>query len=407
MSQANKTVFISYRRTNISWAIAVYQNLTANGFDVFLDVNNIGPGNFENIILNNIASRAHFVLILTPSALERCNEPGDWLRREIEYAIDMNRNVVPLLLEGFSYESPSISQYLTGKLESLREFQSLEVPPLLFRLVMQELRDRYLNIDSKQAIEIHKRSTQATQATQSQQNAIDDEPTVEMKLLSADVLFERGYEHQLMGKYDAALECYTEVIKMRPDYTRSYARRGLIYKQMGDEQAAEQDFLHAIRLKPEDAEGFVGRGDAYVQLALYHEAIRDYTEAIRLNSEYATAYSNRGIAQRQLGRPSAAVQDYAVALRIGTYDDAQIYNNRGLAYTDMGDVDAAIYDFSAAIQHKPDFVMAYYNRAKLYETVRELEAAIADYETILHIDENHKQAQRRLEAVRRKLRRLR
>jgi hypothetical protein len=34
----------------------------------------------ENIFLENIRARAHFVILLTPSALERCIEPGDRLR---------------------------------------------------------------------------------------------------------------------------------------------------------------------------------------------------------------------------------------------------------------------------------------------------------------------------------------
>ena len=35
------------------------------------------------IILQNIRARAHSLVLLTPSALERIDEPNDWLRREI------------------------------------------------------------------------------------------------------------------------------------------------------------------------------------------------------------------------------------------------------------------------------------------------------------------------------------
>ncbi len=53
-------------------------------------------GSSSSIILNQIEARAHFVVILTPGTVERCTEPGDWLRREIEYAMDKQRNIVPL-----------------------------------------------------------------------------------------------------------------------------------------------------------------------------------------------------------------------------------------------------------------------------------------------------------------------
>ena len=72
-----KTVFISYRRANLPWALAIFQNLKNEGYDVFFDYLSIPSGDFENIIVENIKGRAHFVVILTPSALERCN--AEWV----------------------------------------------------------------------------------------------------------------------------------------------------------------------------------------------------------------------------------------------------------------------------------------------------------------------------------------
>jgi TIR domain len=120
MGRIEKTVFLSYRRTNFPWALAIYQDLTQHGYDVFFDYNSIPAGDFETLILENVRARAHFLVVLTPSALERCSEPGDWLRREIETAIDEKRNIIPLMLEGFSFGTPAIASQLTGKLALLR-----------------------------------------------------------------------------------------------------------------------------------------------------------------------------------------------------------------------------------------------------------------------------------------------
>src|SRR5215469_3768484 len=99
MEQIEKTVFISYRRTNVAWALAIFQNLKQHGHDVFFDYNGIASGDFESVILENINARAHFLVLLTPSALERCDDPADWLRREIEAALASRRNIVPVTLE--------------------------------------------------------------------------------------------------------------------------------------------------------------------------------------------------------------------------------------------------------------------------------------------------------------------
>jgi TIR domain len=101
MDRIEKTVFLSYRRTNFPWAHTIFRELTHHGYDVFMDYTGIASGDFEQVILGNITSHAHFIVLLTPSALERCHEPGDWLRREIETAIENRRNIVPLMLEGF------------------------------------------------------------------------------------------------------------------------------------------------------------------------------------------------------------------------------------------------------------------------------------------------------------------
>src|SRR5262249_50762610 len=99
MSRIEKTVFISYRRANVPWALAIFQDLTRHGYDAFFDFQGIASGDFECVILENIRARAHFLVLLTPSALERCGDQGDWLRREIETALETRRNIVPLMLE--------------------------------------------------------------------------------------------------------------------------------------------------------------------------------------------------------------------------------------------------------------------------------------------------------------------
>src|ERR1039457_2148149 len=127
MGRVEKTVFISYRRsTTTPWALAIFHNLTSHGFDVFFDYNGIASGDFERVILGNIKARAHFLVLLTPSTLERCGDPSDWLRREIETALEVQRNIVPLMLEGFDFSTPEIASHLkVGTLADLRRYNAL------------------------------------------------------------------------------------------------------------------------------------------------------------------------------------------------------------------------------------------------------------------------------------------
>jgi hypothetical protein len=115
---SKKSVFISYRRVDIMTARAVYEHLSHHDYDCFLDSESIDSGAFQSYIVEQIGARDHFVLILTPTALDRCREPGDFLRLEIETALEQRRNIVPLLVDGFNFGAVP-KESLTGRLELL------------------------------------------------------------------------------------------------------------------------------------------------------------------------------------------------------------------------------------------------------------------------------------------------
>lgn len=171
MARIEKTVFISYRRKDQYAGLAVYQDLTSKGYDVFLDYTSIPSGDFEQNIVSNIRARAHFVLILTPTALDRCSESGDWLRREVETAIDEKRNVIPLFFDGFNFDLPTAVEKLTGKLALLNRYNGLDVPSGYFMEAMERLRSRYLNVPL--TVVLHPIPTEVKEVVKGEQIAAD------------------------------------------------------------------------------------------------------------------------------------------------------------------------------------------------------------------------------------------
>jgi hypothetical protein len=172
MARIEKTVFISYRRTDEPWALAVFGDLTQHGYDVFVDYDGLASGNFETAILQNIRARAHFLVLLTATALERCSDPNDWMRREIEAALDSQRNIVPLMLGAFTFGTPAIVSQLTGKLAKIKKYNGLRIPEGYFSSAMDKLRSRYLNVPVEAVL--HPASPSAEQAaTEQKYKAVD------------------------------------------------------------------------------------------------------------------------------------------------------------------------------------------------------------------------------------------
>lgn len=91
-------VFISYRREPAA-PLAKYlrDKLTSFGYRVFLDVDCLVPGkDFDRQLMNILENCQDFILILTPGALDRCFENGDWVRQELACALETGKNIIPV-----------------------------------------------------------------------------------------------------------------------------------------------------------------------------------------------------------------------------------------------------------------------------------------------------------------------
>ncbi|CAH1784187.1 unnamed protein product [Owenia fusiformis] len=94
-------VFISYRRSTGSQLASLLKvHLQLRGFSVFIDVEKLEAGQFDNNLLNNVRRAKSFVLVLSDSALDRCigdTESKDWVHKEITTALQSQCNIVPIL----------------------------------------------------------------------------------------------------------------------------------------------------------------------------------------------------------------------------------------------------------------------------------------------------------------------
>jgi len=273
----NKTVFISYRREASQWlAQSIFLDLRAHGYDVFKDVDSIDAGQWERVIMGQIAARAHFLLILIPGTLDRCIEPDDMLRKEIERAMELERNIILVFVNGFSFEKSK--KFLTGQLEMLPTFNGFNLDYDYFDGAMALLRNRFL----KGPVQI------------GVQPSLQAESAPTKAQLTAEKYFQRAYnrpENDLAGK----ITDYSEAIRLNPEYQMAYNNRGVARYMSADLSGAIADYNEAIRLNPNDSLAYNNRGTARRNRGDKIGAIEDFTEAIRLNPQYPDPYANRGM----------------------------------------------------------------------------------------------------------------
>lgn len=96
-TQKKYDIFISYRREggkNIARLLKT--ELGLRGYHAFLDFDELKDGRFDKRIMDAIDAAPVFMFILSEHALDRCVDENDWVRREIEYAMETERHIVPI-----------------------------------------------------------------------------------------------------------------------------------------------------------------------------------------------------------------------------------------------------------------------------------------------------------------------
>lgn len=398
--QIQKTVFISYRRKNMYMARAVYADLRENGYDVFMDILTGESGDFSQTLLQQIDARAHFVLILTPSALERCTHPDDWLRREIEYAMEKHRNIIPLRFENFKFEE--VQHYLVSdRLKLLPRYNSVKVDDEYFEAAMDRLRSQQY-LDRPIELVLHPASPAVKQAAATAAAQVAAAPEVTPEQQEAERLFESGYrKSRLLGDYSGAIADLTRVIELRPDDAEAYHWRGRAQINSGNNSSGLADLKMALRLKPDDPRVPIIRSMIAGQEGNLGLALTEAEMGVRENPNDSEAYVRRGYLRRKKGDFDGAINDYTEAIRLNSHF-VLAYNNRGLARHSKGDEDGAINDYEEAIRLNPQYASAYNNRGRALEKKGDITKAIADYEAALKIDPHHGLARKNLNRLKKR-----
>ena len=156
-----------------------------------------------------------------------------------------------------------------------------------------------------------------------------------------------GYYYARAGLYDDAIEAFTSVIALDPNYAHAYTSRGIVYGSKGQYDRAIEDLNMAIQLGPNVALAYINRGVVYSDKGQYDTAIEDLNKAIQLDPNVAYAYTRRGIAYSGKGQYDRAIEDFDKAIALDQ-NDANAYNNRGFAYYKKRNMGRAISDFQKA-----------------------------------------------------------
>lgn len=127
--------FINYRRSDSAQASRAIHSQLRERFgasSVFLDVNAILPGaQWPNRLSQSLIDSKLLLVVMGPRWLSaadqygkrRIDVPDDWVRREIELALELNKPIIPILVAGLA--SPIPPEGLPDSIRKLSDIQAL------------------------------------------------------------------------------------------------------------------------------------------------------------------------------------------------------------------------------------------------------------------------------------------
>jgi predicted O-linked N-acetylglucosamine transferase (SPINDLY family) len=179
--------------------------------------------------------------------------------------------------------------------------------------------------------------------------------------MSAAALLKQGLELKALKRFDEAVACFEQAVRLRPEDAEAWYQLGLTLSLLGRLDEARESCLKTVSLDPTHAEAYNNIGYTLFSAGRWEEAQGYFARAAAINPGYARAHFNRGLCLRNLQRE-----------------------------------DEAAASFEAAAAAEPDFIEAYYQRAQAYAALQRWQEAAAALKEVVKRQSDHVEAWYRL-----------
>jgi tetratricopeptide (TPR) repeat protein len=129
------------------------------------------------------------------------------------------------------------------------------------------------------------------------------------------------------------------------------------------------------------------KGKAEVMAKQYAEALKNFGVALSYCYDSASYYAYKGMAFEGLGKPDSALAEYTFAIHIDS-NSYMGYYCRALTYEKAQKYEEAFKDLTRVLILNTKFAEAYIHHASDCENLNMADAALYDYQQVLHLKPN-------------------
>ncbi|HMO14401.1 MAG TPA: tetratricopeptide repeat protein [Pirellulaceae bacterium] len=179
-------------------------------------------------------------------------------------------------------------------------------------------------------------------------------------------LLNRSITHHRAGRLSEAAQLYQQVLELEPNHPEALHLLGVVAHQSGQFSTAIDLINAAIALKPGVAEYYLNLGVANQESGNLSNAIVCYERALELNPSLSMVHNNLANIFREQARHSEALKHSAAALEIEPSNPVFLCNQAAI-WIDSGELDQAKVQLQKAVEIDPKCSQAYCSLA-LIET---------------------------------------
>jgi len=171
-------------------------------------------------------------------------------------------------------------------------------------------------------------------------------------------------------------------VNVMPRSAKLHAGAAIVLHARGELAAAEAEYRRAVEIYPGYAQMFYNFGELLAQQGSSEEAIRYLRRATELSPDNPRPYKRLATLLELAGRPEDALEAYAAGTRLDP-GDLELRFNYSRMLLAAGKLDAARRVLEALARDDPQGITGALARALLAQLRDDLDAAAAEYETVL------------------------
>ena len=208
------------------------------------------------------------------------------------------------------------------------------------------------------------------------------------------ILFQLGRENLNAGHWKTAIEYLNRSIALKP-MVETYTDLGRAYAKLNDNEAALNAYTEALKLNSESELTYYNIGVGLREVGKHSEAAAAFKRATEIRKDFREAFFNLALEYEDLGEQTKFLEAIKEALRLNP-NNLAVVNKYGIALRNNLKYVEAIEPLKRVSDARPDDVADLYLLGNTYLMAQEYDRAIKTLSRVLVLQPDHADARDRL-----------